>query len=84
MKIKETQTTNLNKTVFMKELLGVIDTYEEKFGVRPQTIRMRAPFYDGVQAEFEIMTGNRSGLRTVQGVEIEKVALIYKHDLEVL
>ena len=83
-KTGEMQTVSVLHSPFFKQVLDVIDTYQEQFGVKPSVVRMREPYYDGVQAEFEIMTGKRSGLATVQGVAIEKVSLIYKNDLEVL
>ena len=78
------KTVDVSRTVFIRQTLDVIDTYQEKFGVLPSTIRMRKPFYDRVQAEFEAMTGKRSGISIIQGVAIEKMALIYHNDLEVL
>lgn len=70
---------------FLGTTLGVIDTYIERFGTKPQVLRMRAPFYDGLQAQFERITqGKGHGLVKVCGVKIEKVSLIYKHDIEVL
>lgn len=75
---------DLSNGTFLKCVMDAIDGYNEQFGVNPSIIRMRKPFYDGMQAEFEMTTGRASGLLTVQGVVIEKVSNIYKYDLEVL
>lgn len=69
---------------FLSACLDAVDEYKARYGYKPKEIRLRRPFYEGLQHEFEKITNSRHGLKKIQGVEITMTSLIYQHDMEVV
>ena len=74
----------VNRQGFIGAVLEAIRGYYEHFGMKPRVIRVRAPYFDGMQAEFERLFNTKHALEKVNGVPIERMSKIYKYDMEVL